>query len=92
MLPKDKPPILFSESYVRPFTIIFVLILLVSSPSALRNMTKERGIVVTRSTYPSSGKWSGHWLGDNTAAWDQLDKSIIGMLTQTVTNLYLVSS
>ncbi|NXH70670.1 MGA protein, partial [Hydrobates tethys] len=47
---------------------------------ALRNITKERGIVVTRSTYPSSGKWSGHWLGDNTAAWNQLDKSIIGMM------------
>ncbi|NXW98889.1 MGA protein, partial [Larus smithsonianus] len=47
---------------------------------ALRNLTKERGIVVTRSTYPGSGKWSGHWLGDNTAAWHQLDKSIIGMM------------
>ncbi|XP_075583620.1 maltase-glucoamylase-like [Pelecanus crispus] len=47
---------------------------------ALRNITKERGIVVTRSTYPSSGKWSGHWLGDNRAAWNQLDKSIIGMM------------
>ncbi|NXR00307.1 MGA protein, partial [Sagittarius serpentarius] len=47
---------------------------------ALQNITKERGIVVTRSTYPSSGKWSGHWLGDNTAAWNQLDKSIIGMM------------
>uniref|UniRef100_A0A8C8BMQ7 alpha-glucosidase n=1 Tax=Otus sunia TaxID=257818 RepID=A0A8C8BMQ7_9STRI len=47
---------------------------------ALRNITKERGIVVTRSTYPSSGKWSGHWLGDNTAAWNQLEKSIIGMM------------
>ncbi|EOA92804.1 Maltase-glucoamylase, intestinal, partial [Anas platyrhynchos] len=44
----------------------------------LRNITKERGIVVTRSTYPSSGRWSGHWLGDNTAAWNQLEKSIIG--------------
>uniref|UniRef100_A0A8B9UIY3 P-type domain-containing protein n=1 Tax=Anas zonorhyncha TaxID=75864 RepID=A0A8B9UIY3_9AVES len=40
----------------------------------------ERGIVVTRSTYPSSGRWSGHWLGDNTAAWNQLEKSIIGMM------------
>ncbi|KAL2301179.1 hypothetical protein Nmel_011740, partial [Mimus melanotis] len=39
----------------------------------------ERGIVITRSTYPSSGRWAGHWLGDNTAAWDQLHKSIIGM-------------
>ncbi|NWQ86908.1 MGA protein, partial [Burhinus bistriatus] len=55
---------------------------------ALRNLTNERGIVVTRSTYPSSGKWSGHWLGDNTAAWNQLDKSIIGTPTQPVTNLF----
>ncbi|XP_063997508.1 maltase-glucoamylase-like, partial [Pogoniulus pusillus] len=46
----------------------------------LQKLTKERGIVVTRSTYPSSGRWAGHWLGDNTAAWDQLDKSIIGMM------------
>uniref|UniRef100_A0A671YCK1 alpha-glucosidase n=1 Tax=Sparus aurata TaxID=8175 RepID=A0A671YCK1_SPAAU len=44
---------------------------------ALLNVTGKRGIVVTRSTYPSSGKWAGHWLGDNFAAWDQLEKSII---------------
>ncbi|NWH94755.1 MGA protein, partial [Aegithalos caudatus] len=48
------------------------------SLEALHGATKERGIVITRSTYPSSGKWVGHWLGDNTAAWDQLHKSIIG--------------
>lgn len=47
-------------------------------PSALRRITKERGIVITRSTYPTSGQWAGHWLGDNTAAWDQMTKSIIG--------------
>ncbi|XP_066182529.1 sucrase-isomaltase, intestinal [Sylvia atricapilla] len=47
---------------------------------ALHAATKERGIIITRSTYPSSGKWAGHWLGDNTAAWDQLHKSIIGMM------------
>ncbi|AWO99215.1 putative maltase-glucoamylase intestinal-like [Scophthalmus maximus] len=47
---------------------------------ALLNVTGKRGIVVTRSTYPSSGKWSGHWLGDNNASWDQLYKSIIGMM------------
>ncbi|XP_066063920.1 maltase-glucoamylase-like [Chamaea fasciata] len=46
----------------------------------LQNLTGERGIVVTRSTFPSSGRWAGHWLGDNTAAWEQLDKSIIGMM------------
>ncbi|XP_077421965.1 sucrase-isomaltase, intestinal [Vanacampus margaritifer] len=47
---------------------------------ALLSVTGKRGIVVTRSTYPSSGKWAGHWLGDNNASWDQLYKSIIGMM------------
>ncbi|XP_005931267.1 maltase-glucoamylase, intestinal [Haplochromis burtoni] len=47
---------------------------------ALLDVTGKRGIVVTRSTYPSSGKWAGHWLGDNNASWDQLYKSIIGMM------------
>uniref|UniRef100_UPI00398F668E maltase-glucoamylase n=1 Tax=Pristiophorus japonicus TaxID=55135 RepID=UPI00398F668E len=47
---------------------------------ALQNITGERGIVVTRSTFPTSGQWAGHWFGDNTAAWDQMHKSIIGML------------
>uniref|UniRef100_A0A8C5FMJ2 alpha-glucosidase n=1 Tax=Gadus morhua TaxID=8049 RepID=A0A8C5FMJ2_GADMO len=43
-------------------------------------VTGKRGVVVTRSTYPSSGKWAGHWLGDNNSSWDQLYKSIIGMM------------
>ncbi|XP_078266999.1 sucrase-isomaltase, intestinal [Rhinoraja longicauda] len=47
---------------------------------SLQNLTGERGIVVTRSTFPSSGQWAGHWLGDNTAAWNQMHKSIIGMM------------
>ncbi|KAM8952382.1 sucrase-isomaltase, intestinal [Pelodytes ibericus] len=47
---------------------------------ALHDVTGERGIVVTRSTYPTSGQWVGHWLGDNTAHWNQIDKSIIGMM------------
>uniref|UniRef100_A0A8C0ZWV6 Sucrase-isomaltase, intestinal n=1 Tax=Castor canadensis TaxID=51338 RepID=A0A8C0ZWV6_CASCN len=47
---------------------------------AVQEVTGERGIIITRSTFPSSGRWAGHWLGDNTAAWDQLKKSIIGMM------------
>uniref|UniRef100_A0A8D0L7P9 P-type domain-containing protein n=1 Tax=Sphenodon punctatus TaxID=8508 RepID=A0A8D0L7P9_SPHPU len=47
---------------------------------AIRNATGERGIVITRSTYPSSGRWAGHWLGYNYARWDQLTKSIIGIM------------
>uniref|UniRef100_A0A8C1T534 alpha-glucosidase n=1 Tax=Cyprinus carpio TaxID=7962 RepID=A0A8C1T534_CYPCA len=47
---------------------------------ALLSTTGKRGVIVTRSTYPSSGRWAGHWLGDNYSAWDQLLKSIIGMM------------
>ncbi|KAM3654006.1 LOW QUALITY PROTEIN: maltase-glucoamylase-like, partial [Ammospiza maritima maritima] len=47
---------------------------------AVQEVTGERGLVVTRSTFPGSGRWAGHWLGDNTAAWDQMGKSIVGML------------
>uniref|UniRef100_F7BGL5 Maltase-glucoamylase n=1 Tax=Monodelphis domestica TaxID=13616 RepID=F7BGL5_MONDO len=45
----------------------------------VQEATGKRGIVISRSTFPSSGRWAGHWLGDNTAAWDQMYKSIIGM-------------
>lgn len=48
--------------------------------NALLSTTGKRGVVITRSTYPSSGRWAGHWLGDNYSAWDQLLKSIIGMM------------
>ncbi|XP_051839078.1 sucrase-isomaltase, intestinal [Antechinus flavipes] len=47
---------------------------------ALQKTTGKRGIVISRSTYPTGGRWGGHWLGDNYANWDNLDKSIIGMM------------
>ncbi|XP_045412485.1 sucrase-isomaltase, intestinal [Lemur catta] len=47
---------------------------------ALQKTTGKRGIVISRSTYPTGGRWAGHWLGDNYARWDNLDKSIIGMM------------
>ncbi|XP_042208906.1 probable maltase-glucoamylase 2 isoform X2 [Homarus americanus] len=47
---------------------------------ALQEVTGKRGIVVSRSTFPSSGRWAGHWLGDNLARWPDLHTSIIGMI------------
>ena len=51
--------------------------------SALREAwarSNRRGMVISRSTFPGSGKFVGHWLGDNTANWQHLRDSIIGML------------
>ncbi|KAK7100862.1 hypothetical protein V1264_023730 [Littorina saxatilis] len=47
---------------------------------AARAATRERSLVITRSTFPGSGKDAGHWLGDNYSGWEQLRDSIIGML------------
>uniref|UniRef100_H0V6I4 Sucrase-isomaltase, intestinal n=1 Tax=Cavia porcellus TaxID=10141 RepID=H0V6I4_CAVPO len=47
---------------------------------ALQKTTGKRGIVISRSTFPTAGRWAGHWLGDNYANWDNMEKSIIGMM------------
>lgn len=40
--------------------------------------TGKRSMVLSRSTFPGSGKHIGHWLGDNDSQWVQLKESIIG--------------
>ncbi|XP_074048617.1 sucrase-isomaltase, intestinal [Macrotis lagotis] len=47
---------------------------------ALQRTTGKRGIIISRSTYPTAGRWGGHWLGDNYANWENMEKSIIGMM------------
>ena len=45
---------------------------------AAQKATGERSFVLSRSTFPGSGKYSGHWLGDNDADWSDMKASIIG--------------
>jgi len=40
----------------------------------------ERPFIISRSTFPSSGRWTGHWLGDNFSLWSYLRYSIAGVL------------
>ena len=37
-----------------------------------------RPVVLSRSTYPGSGHYAVHWLGDNSATWEQMRDSVIG--------------
>jgi len=40
----------------------------------------KRAFVLSRSTFPGSGKYVSHWLGDNYSQWTNLHLSIIGLL------------
>ena len=44
----------------------------------VRSVTGKRSIVISRSTYVSSGKYAGHWLGDNLSQFYQMHRSIVG--------------
>ncbi|KAF9269738.1 hypothetical protein L218DRAFT_1072524 [Marasmius fiardii PR-910] len=40
----------------------------------------KRPFLISRSTFPSSGKWTGHWLGDNFSTWRYMYLNIQGVL------------
>ncbi|KAI0640209.1 glycosyl hydrolases family 31-domain-containing protein [Trametes polyzona] len=41
---------------------------------------KKRPFLISRSTFPSTGRWSGHWLGDNFSKWAYMHYNIQGVL------------
>ncbi|XP_063961375.1 lysosomal alpha-glucosidase-like isoform X2 [Lytechinus pictus] len=50
------------------------------SYTVLANIRKKRPFIISRSTFPSSGKYGGHWLGDNASQWPEMHSSITGIL------------
>lgn len=48
---------------------------------AVRAATGRRPFVLSRSTFLGAGAFAGHWTGDNSASWEQLQWSIPGTLS-----------
>lgn len=57
---------------------------------ALDSILKKRSVLLSRSTFSGTGRYAGHWLGDDTAAsWDQLRLSISGTLKMNLLGIPL---
>jgi len=46
---------------------------------ALLETRRTRPFIISRSTYPSSGRYGGHWTGDISSTWANLKQSIVGI-------------
>ncbi|KAF8436228.1 glycoside hydrolase family 31 protein [Boletus edulis BED1] len=60
---------------------------------ALKELSpKQRPFLISRSTFPSSGKWTGHWLGDNYSKWQYMYLSIQGILQFQIYQIPMVGA
>ncbi|KAF9218886.1 glycoside hydrolase family 31 protein [Gyrodon lividus] len=51
-----------------------------------------RPFLIGRSTFPSAGKWTGHWLGDNYSKWQYMYLSIQGILQFQIYQIPMVGA
>ncbi|KAM9792525.1 lysosomal alpha-glucosidase [Neosynchiropus ocellatus] len=63
-----------------------------ATASALKRILAKRPFVISRSSFPSQGMFSGHWLGDNHSQWKDLYTSIAGILTFNLLGVPLVGA
>ncbi|XP_062999640.1 lysosomal alpha-glucosidase-like isoform X1 [Elgaria multicarinata webbii] len=63
-----------------------------ATASALVNIREKRPLVISRSSFPSQGRYSGHWLGDNRSEWKDMVWSIPGLLSFSLFGIPLVGA
>ena len=44
----------------------------------------ERPFILSRSTFPGSGRYASHWLGDNWRDWSYMKQSIAGIMSMNM--------
>ena len=52
----------------------------IATKAALTSVRNKRPFLLTRSSFPSTGKHSAKWTGDNAATWKDLQSSIISVM------------
>uniref|UniRef100_A0A8D9EPS6 Lysosomal alpha-glucosidase n=1 Tax=Cacopsylla melanoneura TaxID=428564 RepID=A0A8D9EPS6_9HEMI len=60
--------------------------------SNLKNILKSRPFIVSRSTFPGSGRYVAHWTGSIYSDWDSLRQSITDMLLMNMFGLPMVGA
>uniref|UniRef100_A0A8C3M4N7 Uncharacterized protein n=1 Tax=Geospiza parvula TaxID=87175 RepID=A0A8C3M4N7_GEOPR len=63
-----------------------------ATASALIQIRGKRPFLISRSTFPSQGRYSGHWLGDNRSQWKDMHYSIPGLLSFSLFGIPLVGA
>nr|XP_008162912.2 lysosomal alpha-glucosidase-like isoform X1 [Chrysemys picta bellii] len=63
-----------------------------ATASALIQIRGKRPLVISRSTFPSQGRYSGHWLGDNRSKWKEMYWSVPGVLSFNLFGIPLVGA
>lgn len=53
----------------------------IATRKAADHILGKRSLVVSRSTFPGSGRYASHWLGDNHSTWEDMHQSIAGLIT-----------
>lgn len=64
----------------------------VATFKALKEVTKKRPFVMSRSLYPGSGASAAHWSGDNGASWNDLRYSIASILNSGLFGIPMVGA
>lgn len=56
----------------------------VQTHKSLVDITKKRPFIITRSSFPGTGRMAGKWTGDNQSSWSDLFYSISGILSMNI--------
>jgi len=60
--------------------------------SSYEELFFERSAVITRATFPGTGRYAGHWLGDNESTFTDLKDSIAGIINFNLFGIPLVGA